>query len=252
MTTPPTAEPSGDPRVLVVQHESGAPAGWFGEALVAAGCRLLLATPYDGSALPDLEGMSGLLVLGGAVDSWDDAAAPWLPATRDLVRAAEAADVPTLGICLGHQIAAHALGGRSGRNPAGRTLGIEGVGWLDEAGDDPLLGPARGASRAVHWNRDVVVELPPGAQVSARSADGAVQAARLGRWVWGVQSHPEVDESIVRTWAEEEWDHADDAHRGLMSDLVRRVAADQDALIGSWRPLATAFAALVARTGGPR
>lgn len=250
--TSPAADSPGDPRVLVVQHESGAPSGWFGEALVAAGCRLTLATPYDGSALPGLDGVSGLLVLGGAVDSWDDAAAPWLPATRELVRAAEVGAVPTLGICLGHQVAAHALGGRPGRNPAGRTLGIEGVGWLDEAADDPLLGAARGASRAVHWNRDVVLDLPSGAQVSARSADGAVQAARLGRWVWGVQSHPEVDESIVRTWAEEEWDHSDDAHRLLMSDLVRRVAAEQDALIESWRPLATGFAALVAQTGGSR
>jgi GMP synthase (glutamine-hydrolysing) len=126
------------------------------------------------------------------------------------------------------------------------------VGWLDEAAGDALLGAARGASRAVHWNRDVVLDLPSGAQVTARSADGAVQAARLGRWVWGVQSHPEVDESIVRTWAEEEWDHADDAHRRLMSDLVRRVAAGQDALIESWRPLATGFAALVGQTGGSR
>lgn len=253
MTTPPvdTADPSEGPRVLVVQHEPGTPAGWFGDALEAAGCRLHLATPYDGSALPGLEGMSGLLVLGGAVDSWDDAAAPWLPATRDLVRDAEARGIPTLGICLGHQIAAHALGGRPGRNPAGRTLAIEGVGWLDEAADDPLFRDVRGATRAVHWNSDVVLDLPPGTQVVARSADGAVQAARLGRWVWGVQSHPEVDDSILRTWAEEEPDPDDDLRR-LMSDLVQRMALEQAEVIDSWRPLATGFADLVARAGGPR
>lgn len=245
-----SAPAPGPPNVLVVQHEPGAPAGWLGEALVEHGCVLTVAAPYAGSSLPDLGGTSGLLVLGGSVDSWDDAAAPWLPATRDLVRAAEAARVPTLGVCLGHQIAAHALGGRAGRNPAGRTLGIEPVGWLDAAHGDSLFGPAAGAGRAVHWNRDVVTDLPDGAEVLARSADGAVQVARLGRSVWGIQSHPEVDASIVQCWLDEDWDNAGEAQREQMTALVDRLGAEQEQLIESWRPLAAAFASLVRRDPG--
>ena len=232
-------------RVLVVQHEVGAPAGWFGDALQDHGCRLTVATPYDGTPLPALDGWAGLLVLGGAVDSWDDEAAPWLPATRDLVRRAESDGVPVLGICLGHQIAAHALGGRSGRNPAGRTVSIEHVGWLDETADDPMFGPARTAERAVHWNRDVVLDLPDAAVPLACSEDGAVQAARLGRSVWGVQSHPEVDAAIVAEWMQEEWDLTPEPERQVLRDLVEAVRTEEQSLRSSWLPLAASFAAMV-------
>ncbi len=249
MTTP-AHETSGGPSILVIQHESGTPAGWFGEALRDAGCRLEIATPYDGSELPGLEGHSGLLVLGGAMDSWDDQTTPWLPATRELVRRAEGGGVPTLGICLGHQIAAQALGGRAGRNPEGRTLAIASVGWLGPAARDAMFGACGGAGRATHWNSDVVLELPAQALVLARSVDGAVQAARLGDWVWGVQSHPEVDSAILQCWMEEDWAGSDEEQRQQMLRLVDEVRAAEVDLIASWQPLAAAFAGLVAGVRG--
>jgi GMP synthase (glutamine-hydrolysing) len=231
-----------DARVLAVQHEVGAPAGWFGDALQSSGCSLTVATPYDGSPLPGLDGFAGLLVLGGAVDSWDDEGAPWLPGTRALVRRAEREGVPTLGICLGHQVAAQALGGRPGRNPAGRTVSIEPMGWLPEAAEDRLLGPVSSAERAVHWNRDVVLSLPETATVLARSADGAVQAARLGRSVWGVQSHPEVDAGIIDHWRLDEWDQAEGATRARFLRLVDDVRREEQSLRQAWLPLAETFA----------
>lgn len=232
-------------RVLAVQHEAGSPAGWFGDALQDLGCRLTVATPYDGSPLPALDGFAGLVVLGGAVDSWDDRSAPWLPGTRALVRRAEAAGVPAFGICLGHQIAAQALGGEAGRNPAGRTVGIEPVGWLAEAANDPLCAPVRSADRALHWNRDVVVTLPAGATVLARSKDGAVQAARLGRHVWGIQSHPEVDAPIVQDWLDEEWEATDEPDRRALTALVDDMRAEEQSLRSAWLPLAESFARIV-------
>lgn len=248
MTTP--AHRAEGSSILVVQHEAGAPAGWFGEALRSAGCRLSIATPYDGSALPGLAGHRGLLVLGGAVDSWDDQAAPWLPDTRELVRHAEREGVPTLGICLGHQVAAQALGGRAGRNPSGRTLAISAVGWLGPSAEDPMFTGCSGALRAVHWNSDVVLDLPAQASVMARSADGAVQAARLGQWVWGVQSHPEVDTTIVTWWMEEDWSGASDEQQAHMLRLVDDVRAAEADLVSSWRPLASTFARMVAGASG--
>lgn len=232
-------------RVLVVQHEAGAPAGWFGDALQDLGCPLTVATPYDGSPLPALDGFAGLLVLGGSVDSWDDAAAPWLPATRQLVRRAESDGVPALGICLGHQIAAHALGGEPGRNPAGRTVRVAAVGWLPEAADDAVFAAVRAADRALHWNRDVVLSLPEGATVLARSEDDAVQAARLGRHVWGIQSHPEVDGPIVQDWLDEEWETTEEGERQVLTRLVEDVRAQEHSLRAAWLPLAESFAGLV-------
>jgi GMP synthase (glutamine-hydrolysing) len=186
--------------VLVVQHEPETPAGWVGEGLAAAGVRLAVHHPYAGEPLPpDLTGYDGLVVLGGAMDSWDDDGSPWLPATRELVRSADRDRLPALGICLGHQLAAAALGGTVGRNPAGPTLAVLPVAWTPAVGEDPLF-TGLGLTTAVHWNNDVVLELPPGAEVLARTPDGEVQAARLGRSVWGVQFHPEAGTGIVGGW----------------------------------------------------
>ena len=109
--------------VLVVEHEEGAPAGWLGDWLEAAGARLAVLRPYRGETLPaSVADFSGVVVLGGGMDAWSDEDHPWLRATRGLVRDAEDAGVPTLGICLGHQLAVLALGGEVARNPAGETL----------------------------------------------------------------------------------------------------------------------------------
>src|SRR5690349_15887172 len=158
--------------------------------------------PYLGDALPATpEGYDGLVVMGGAMGARDDEQAPWLPATRELIRAAAAGRVPTLGICLGHQLCAIALGGEMSRNPRGRQLGLLEVGWGAAAVDDPLLGPVVGPRRAMHWNDDVVTRLPEGAVQLATASTGEVQAARHAQTVWGVQWHPEVDDALIPRWA---------------------------------------------------
>lgn len=232
----------------MVQHEAHTPAGWVGDWLVEAGCELDVRRPYAEEPLPaDLEEHAGLLVLGGSMDSWDDAAAPWLPTTRELVRHASSRRIPVLGICLGHQLAALALGGEVGRNPAGATVAVLPMGWTDRSGDDPLLGavgaPGRGAHHAVHWNDDVVLRLPHGAHALALSPDSAVQAARLAPTVWGTQCHPEVGTAILEAWLE--LDEAELVARGVDVEAYRKEVRRREAeLVRSWRPLGTAFAAL--------
>ncbi len=233
--------------VLVVEHEADAPAGWMGSHLDELGVGLEVVRPYAGDPLPEeLGDHAGLLVLGGAMDSWDDAGSPWLPRTRELVRRAEAEGRPVLGICLGHQVAALALGGQVGRNPAGSTVAVLPVSWGPEAGDDPLFGNACGATHAVHWNNDIVLAVPPGGQVLGTSPDGAVQAARLGRHVWGVQFHPEAHVEILRSWVA---GYGPD-HEERGADLERYLAdAGRLApeLEESCRLLARSFAALLCR-----
>ena len=231
--------------VLVVEHEAGAPAGWFGEHLEAAGLRLDVRRPYAGDDL-SAEAYDGLLVLGGAMDSWDDEGTPWLPEVRRLVREAAAAGRPVLGICLGHQLAGLALGGRVERNPGGATVGIQPVGWLPEAEDDPLTASSTGASSVAHWNSDVMTGLPADAVVLARTPDSAVQVARLARTVWGVQCHPEVDAAIVRTWVAEELPRvADEPSRGALNRYVAEMEEREAGLRAQWEPLADSFARLV-------
>lgn len=239
-----SAAPS--PRVLVVEHEDDAPVALVGEWLVAAGCELDVWRPYAGDPLPSLTSYDALLVLGGAMGAEDDAKVAWLAPTKQLIREASASEMPTLGICLGHQLAASALGGEVTRNPQGRQFGLTEIGWLAAADDDALLsGLSEAAARGVHYNDDIVVGLPAGATLLASAPGGEVQAVRHAPTVWGVQWHPEVDRAVVADWV-----RGDDSAEltptveGSLDDIAAAAAE----LEAAWRPLAERFAALAARS----
>ena len=243
-------------RILVVEHEAGAPAALLGEWLVEAGAELDVRRPYAGDVLPDdLTGHAALLVLGGSMGAHDDGDHAWLGPTKELVREAAGRGVPGLGVCLGHQLAAAALGGRSAPNPAGQQLGLLPVGWTPAAATDPLLSAVAGDRpvRGLHFNDDVVVEQPTDVVVLATAPGGELQAARLAPTVWGVQLHPEVDAAIVAEWAAEDPDrHAE----GDVARLLAELDAARGELERSWRPLATRLVQLAdvtpaPSTGGP-
>jgi GMP synthase (glutamine-hydrolysing) len=231
--------------MLVVEHEAQCPPGWMGEWLAAAGCELDVRRPHAGDALPeDLSGHGGLLVLGGSMDAYADAAHPWLTDVKQLVRLAAEQQVPTLGICLGHQLAAVALGGAVHRNPRGQQIGVIDVGWAPAAATDRLFADLVTARVGVQWNNDVVAVVPPGTEVLARAVTGEIQAARFAPTVWGVQSHPEAGKEIVTAWADNDRDDA--IERGVDVDAyLAAVAAARTELRAAWRPLATSFASLV-------
>jgi len=237
--------------VLVVEHEAQCPPGWLGEWLDEAGVALDVRRPYAGDELPsDLTGHAGTVVLGGEMGAYDDAEHPWLTEVKALVRRAAETHHPLLGVCLGHQLAAVALGGAVGQAIRGQQIGVLDVGWTPDAAADPLLGSlaARGAVPAVQWNNDVVTTLPDGAVLLARAVDGEVQALRFADTVWGVQWHPEAGEEIIRPWADHDRDDA--AERGIDLDAyVDEVAAARDELRATWKQLAGSFVAVLA---GPR
>ena len=232
-----------DARILVVQHQDDCPPALVGAWLAAAGCVLDVRRPYAGEPLPsDLHDHDALLVLGGSMGAEDDALHPWLTRTKHLVRVASRDGIPTLGICLGHQLAAAALGGTVEVDPAGRQFGVLPVGWTREAADDPVLGTR--PARVIHWNNDVVTALPPGATTLAHAPDGEVQAARFAETVWGVQAHPEVDEAIVARWAADE---REEIGPDLVDQALAEMAEVTEELAHAWQPVAEAFAGLVRR-----
>ena len=237
--------------ILVVQHETDCPTGWVGDWLVEAGAELDVRHPYRGDDLPsDLHGYSGLIVLGGSMGANDDAENPWLTATKALIREGAVRRVPVLGICLGHQLCAVALGGEVVRNPRGQQIGVIPVGWTDEAAADELFGAMAGPVRAVQWNNDIVSRLPEGAVLLAETPAGEVQAARFAPTVWGVQWHPEAGHDIIRTWVDEDRDEA--AERGINVDFhVAAVAEAEQEMRATWRPLAERIIALT-RSAQPR
>ena len=229
------------PRVLAVEHDVTCPPALFGGWLADAGCAVEVCRPYAGQPLPAVGEHDALLVLGGPMAATDDH--PWLAPLRDLVREAAAAEVPTLGICLGHQVCAVAFGGTVERNPRGQQVGLLEVGWTEAVGGDRLLGAVSTPRRAVQWNDDVVTRLPDDAVPLAWTPGGELQAARFAATVWGVQWHPEVDRGVLEVWAR------GDAERHAAAGIDQAKVLDEidDAraeLEEAWRPLAERFAAL--------
>jgi len=242
-------------QLLVVEHEAQCPPGWIGEWLAEAGADLDVRRPYAGDDLPgDLTGHAGMVVLGGEMAAGDDDTYAWLPDVKRLVVAAVADRTPVLGICLGHQLAAVALGGEVGPNPLGQQIGVLDVGWTDASLDDPLFGKLAARGRdlpAVQWNNDVVTRLPDGAVDLAHTTRDELQAARLAPAVWGVQWHPEAGEEIIRPWADHDRDDA--VERGVDVDAyVADVVAARDRLRATWRLLADRFAEICREADGSR
>jgi GMP synthase (glutamine-hydrolysing) len=229
-------------RILVVQPELDDPPHLFGTWLEEAGCTLEVCHPYAGDPVPTLDGYAGLLVMGGAMGANDDESLEWIGPVKELIRDAVAEDVPTLGICLGHQLMGSALGGRVTPNPRGQQVGLLDVGWTDEARDDRLFNGLATPRRGVQWNYDLVVEPPPGTVVLARTGDGEIQVARYAARAWGVQLHPEVDETIVGSWVTDS-ERTELADRGLDADrLIVDIKDARAELDRAWAPLAAGFA----------
>jgi len=126
-------------------------------------------------------------------EPWSEALVPWLQTTVQ-------AGVPVLGICYGHQLLAHALGGEVGHHPNGVEIGTVTVQREAASVDDPLLGalPEQFEAQAVHWQS--VRRLPQGAVPLARSAHEAHHAFRVGPRAWGVQFHPEFSDQALQAY----------------------------------------------------
>jgi GMP synthase (glutamine-hydrolysing) len=159
---------------------------------VAAGLPAEAAVVVDvehGQPLPASEGFAGVLITGSGSmvterHAWSERSAQWLRNAAD-------AGLPLFGICYGHQLLAHALGGEVGDNPTGREMGTVDIDLHAAAADDPLFTglPARFAVQATHLQS--VLKTPQGAAVLAQSQQDGCHAYRWRQHVWGVQFHPE-------------------------------------------------------------
>ncbi|MCG8518169.1 MAG: glutamine amidotransferase [Pseudomonadales bacterium] len=147
----------------------------------------------------------------GQIDDWDGIVvtgspamvserAPWSERTARWLAQAVAQDKPVLGVCYGHQLLAHALGGEVGYHPGGRESGTFEV-RLNEAGEaDPLLGSLPRAFPAQLTHLQSVLSLPTGATLLASSDHEPHQAFRVGDRAWGVQFHPEFTAPVMRAY----------------------------------------------------
>jgi GMP synthase (glutamine-hydrolysing) len=151
--------------------------------------------PLAGQPLPDHDEVAGAVVMGGPMNVDETDRHPELVAEREWLAEAVRLEVPVLGICLGAQLLARALGAEVGRGEE-PELGFAPVEILNP--DDPVLGGLAPSTTVLHWHGDVF-DLPDGAEHLARSAQTEVQAFRHGN-AWGILFHPEADFALVEAW----------------------------------------------------
>jgi GMP synthase-like glutamine amidotransferase len=184
--------------LLVIHHLEPPAMGRAAAILDAAGLTFDERLISAGEPLPALEEVAGILSLGGRESVTELDRYPYLVEEVRLLREAVEADVPVLGVCLGGQLLAHALGGSVRRAPA-REIRWFGAERLPAADGDPLFGGLPQTVTFVRWNEDAF-ELPPGGVELLRRTGAGADAFRFGEAAWGVQFHPELDGDMLDGW----------------------------------------------------
>jgi GMP synthase (glutamine-hydrolysing) len=232
--------------VLAIEQDPTLPGlGLLGRSVRARGLPIVSTHAWE----HDLDGLrpgdfGGIAPLGGSMQAWDEDALPYLRRQREFLREAVEEGVPVLGICLGGQLLARALG--ADVRPAQRLE----AGWLTieatpEAAGDALLAHLSAPVGVYQWHTDVF-DLPAGAIRLARSEQSENQAFRYGERAWGLQFHPEVDAPLFAGWMQNYPDAP--ARAGIdRAELEAAIAAGSpeftDALFGAFCSVCAAAAA---------
>ncbi|WP_329230560.1 type 1 glutamine amidotransferase [Streptomyces sp. NBC_01460] len=233
---------------LVVQHQPGEGLGRWTEWLAERGVTPRVVHAYEGEPVPDRLEHPALIVLGGAHLPDDDVDAPWLPATRELVRQALAEETPMFGICLGGQMLAQVAGGDVRGNHGTPEFGSTRLSLRPEAATDPVFRGLPAHPAAIENHVDAITALPAGARWLVRSEHCPYQGFRVGPAAWGVQFHPEASAEHIRGWNRDRLDrHGAPAPETLHALALR----DEPTATDTWRTVAHRFADVVTATVRP-
>jgi GMP synthase (glutamine-hydrolysing) len=207
-------------KIIVLQHHPAETLGVIADALEAAALAWQYIRVHDGHPVPnEIRGAGGLIVMGGPQTIYQLDRYPYL---RDEIRLTENAlkeNKPVLGVCLGSQLLAAALGAKVYRGPE-REIGWYPVHLSDAAKDDRLMRGLPAEFTAAHWHSDVF-DLPSGAVVLASSEKTPVQGYRYGDRAYGLLFHAEMTEEILSALVAE------------FGDGLKRVGLDGDAILAA-------------------
>ena len=185
--------------VLVIQHVPHEPLGTLEAPLKRAGVSLRFLRAANPKAVwPAAADVDGIIVMGGPQSVYEQARYPYLKRELVLLREAVDAELPVLGVCLGAQLLAAALGAKVTKNPQ-KEIGWYPVMREPGAESDALCEPFGQTETVFQWHGDTF-SLPPGAVQLFSSPLCSQQAFRYGEHVWGLQFHVEVTAAMVRAW----------------------------------------------------
>jgi GMP synthase-like glutamine amidotransferase len=236
------------PQILVIQNDPHNFVRIIGEWLIESGLAIHVIDASAGEPIPRaLDRYVGMIVLGGPQDAFDapdgTPSSPWFPQLKQLIREAVGTRLPYLGICLGGQLLAEAMGGRVTRHPDGPEVGAQQIAKRDAAAHDRLFAEVPVIADVLQWHNAHIVELPPGAVALAGSPHTEVQAIRVGETAWGLQFHYEYDGAVMRNSVERRLEAIEELGldgEKLYKGVVARIAEVQRI----WHPFTHRFAAV--------
>jgi GMP synthase (glutamine-hydrolysing) len=230
-------------QVIVLQHLADEGLGTIAEALDGWGISALTIRIFDGEKVPArIEKADGLIVLGGPVGVYEAATYPYLSDEIELIKDALKEIKPVLGICLGSQLLAAALGAKVYKSER-QEIGWRPVkSYAAAARNDLLWNAVENQFTAFHWHGDVF-ELPAGAVSLASSSLTEHQAFRYGKNAYGILFHPEATREIIFSMTR---DFADEAAQAgiapaqILADTEKHLStfkATADKIFNGWAKL---------------
>jgi GMP synthase-like glutamine amidotransferase len=223
-------------KVLAFRHVPFEDLGHIRPVLESRGIGVECVDLYRGSPVPDISQAAGLIFMGGPMSANDSL--DYLRTEMHMIRVAQDRGQPLMGICLGSQLMARALGGRVYRNPEKE------IGWFDielseEAPDDFLFRGLEPTLPVFHWHGETF-SLPPDASLLASSKACRNQAYRIGRAAYGLQFHCEVTPEMIADWCAQDANCGDVRELSEPLDTTRNADSQMELsshLFGQWASL---------------
>ncbi len=237
--------------ILILEHQAGETAGRLGNAFAARGQRLEIRQIFAGDSIPTVAAVNeydGIISLGGAMNADQSADYPWIKDELALLRAAHERELAVVGLCLGCQVVALALGAEVGpltkdpeTNPAGLEIGWHQIKMAFPGTVETLYSGLPWQQWQFHWHGCEVKKLPPGALPLAGSKFCKIQAFKAGVRTFGFQYHFEINRNHIADWSTKWADQ-----RQAVGLTPAQLIADTKSYFADYERLSTRLAASIA------